>query len=175
MFGDWLTLATPTMFDLAANSRDWWCQIAREVEELYTAWLRATPLQRLRLRPAQNTIAPHHQRIEMKGVTMLLQVLPESVKKDIVAARTLSSTSILFKLFTLYQPGGGSEKAGLLKQITDPKVPSNVLDLLAAVRQWRRWVARADELGLTLPDPSALSSVLVEGMRTHCPKQEAIR
>ena len=91
---------------------------------------------------------------------MLLQVLPEPVKRDIVSGRTLSSTTILFKLFTLYQPGGGSEKAGLLKQITEPKVQSGASDLLAALRQWRRWLSRAGELRLTLPDASILATVL---------------
>ena len=160
LFGDWLTLATPTMYDLSQGSRIWWDQVLREVEELYAQWLQASPLQRLRLRPQEGTVPAALHRVEMKGVTMLLQVLPETVKRDIVANRTLSSTSILFKLFTLFQPGGGMEKAGLLKHIVEPKIPTNAGDLLGALRQWRRWISRAQELGLTLPDPTILATVL---------------
>ena len=160
LFGDWLTLVAPAMYDLSQGSRLWWDHVTREVEELYALWLQASPLQRLRLRPQEGNIPPALHRVEMKGVTMLLQVLPEVVKKDIVASRALSSTNILFKLFTLYQPGGGSEKTGLLKQIVEPKIPHGAADLLNGLRQWRRWIARAQELGLTLPDATILATVL---------------
>ena len=161
LFGDWLTLVTPTMYDISQGSRIWWDQVLREVEELYYAlWLQASPLQRLRLRPQEGTTPAALHRVEMKGATMLLQVLPETVKRDIVANRTLSSASIIFKLFTLFQPGGGTEKAGLLKHIVEPKIPTNAGDLLGALRQWRRWISRAQELGLALPDPTILATVL---------------
>ena len=160
LFGDWLTLVAPAMYDLSQGSRQWWDQVIREVEDLYTRWLQASPLQRLRLRPQEGTIPQQLYRVEMKGVTMLLQILPEPVKKDIVASRTLSSTNIMFKLFTLYQPGGGSEKAGLLKQIVEPKIPHGANDLLMGLRQWRRWISRAQELGLSLPDPTIMATVL---------------
>ena len=160
LFGDWLTLVAPAMYDLSQGSRQWWDQVIHEVEDLYARWLQASPLQRLRLRPQEGTIPQQLLRVEMKGVTMLLQVLPEPVKKDIVASRTLSSANILFKLYTLYQPGGGSEKAGLLKQIVEPKIPHGANDLLMGLRQWRRWISRAQELGLSLPDPTIMATVL---------------
>ena len=159
LFGDWLTLVGPAMYDLSHQAEEWWDQTVQDVETLYGVWLEASPLQRLRIRPTEGGV-PQRLQVEMKGVTMLLQVLPEAVKRDIVSGRTLSSTAILFKLFTLYQPGGGSEKAGLLKQISEPKIPHSVPDLLAALRQWRRWLSRADELRLTLPDASILANVL---------------
>ena len=160
LFGDWLTLVKPSMYDLSQGSRQWWDQVVREVEDLYNQWLQASPLQRLRLRPQEGTIPPPLSRVEMKGVTMLLQILPEAVKRDIVASRTLSSANILFKLYTLFQPGGGSERTGLLKQIVEPKIPNGAADLLVGLRQWRRWISRAQELVLSLPDPTILATVL---------------
>ena len=91
---------------------------------------------------------------------MLLSACPELIKRDLVAARTLSSTSILFRLYTVYQPGGGVEKAALLKQVTEPKIGSSVADLLGGLRQWRRLLGRAAELRLALPDPIVLATVL---------------
>ena len=160
LFGDWLALVAPAMFDIAHLGKEWWNQVMEEVEALYTVWLQASPLQRLRLRPAEGTFAPILQRVEMKGVNMLLQVLPENIKRDVVASRTLSSTSIMFKLYTLYQPGGSAEKTGLLKQISEPKVTGNGQDLLQSIRTWRRWLARAQELRLILPDSMILAGVL---------------
>ena len=160
LFGDWLALVAPAMFDIAQAGREWWGQVIEEVETLYSVWLQASPLQRLRLRPAEGTIAPVLQRVEMKGVNMLLQVLPESIKRDVVASRTLSSASIMFKLYTLFQPGGSAEKAGLLKQIAEPKIHGNGPDLLQSIRTWRRWLARTRELNLVLPDSMILAGVL---------------
>eukprot|EP00435_Cladocopium_sp_Y103_P020588 s3183_g5.t1 len=91
---------------------------------------------------------------------MLLAAAPDQVKRDLVASRTLSCTGILFKFFTIFQPGGGMEKASLLKQISEPKVGSSVPDLLQGLRQWRRLLGRAAELRLTLPDPVVLATVL---------------
>ena len=160
LFGDWLILVKPVMFDISQGARDWWLQIMGEVEDLYAIWLQASPLQRLRLRPAENGVNPAFQRIEMKGVNMLLQVLPEGIKKDVVSSRTLSSSNIMFKLFTVFQPGGGSERAGLLKQIAEPKITGGTQEVLGALRNWRRWLVRAQELGLVLPDAMILASVL---------------
>ena len=52
---------------------------------------------------------------------MLLAAIPDSLRKDLISSRTLSTTSILYKLFTSYQPGGSPERAFLLKQLTDTK------------------------------------------------------
>ena len=162
LFGDWLALVAPAMYDIAQPGKEWWSQVMEEVETLYSVWLQASPLQRLRLRPAEGTLAPPLQRIEMKGVNMLLQILPENIKRDVVASRTLSSTSIMFRLFTLFQPGGSTEKAGLLKQISEPKIAGNGHDLLQGIRTWRRWLARAHELNLVLPDSMVLAGVLAK-------------
>ena len=155
-FGDWLVLARPVMNDIGGSASAWWNDLLAEVDALYGEWLMASPLQRLRLKPHQRVLDATGQRIEMKAVNMLLQVLPEMIKKDVVATRSLTSTSILFRLYTLYQPGGGAERAGLLKSISDPKVPSNVQEIASSLRQWRRCVSRAEELQITLPDASIL-------------------
>ena len=155
-FGDWLVLARPVMNDIGGSASAWWSDVLAEVDLLYGEWLMASPLQRLRLKPTQRALDVAGQRIEMKAVDMLLQVLPEVIKKDVVATRSLTSTSILFRLYTLYQPGGGAERAGLLKSISDPKVPSNVQEIASSLRQWRRCVSRAEELQITLADASIL-------------------
>ena len=147
LFGDWLILVKPVMFDISQGARDWWLQIMGEVEDLYAIWLQASPLQRLRLRPAENGVNPALQRIEMKGVNMLLQVLPEGIKK-VVSSRTLSSSNIMFKLFTVFQPGGGSERAGLLKQIAEPKIMGGVQEVLGTLRNWRRWLLTCSRAGI---------------------------
>ena len=161
-FGDWMTLVGPTMHDLAPSAREWWLLVMSEVEKLYQLWLLASPLQRLRIKPEMKAYPVHLQRIEQKAITMLLQVLPESIKKDVVASRLLSTVNIMYRLHTLFQPGGGGERTNLLHQITSPKTTGAVSDLLASIRQWRRWVSRAEELAVSLPDATVLVGVMAK-------------
>ena len=135
-FGDWLALASPQMSDIGAVSRDWWIYVLQQVEEHYERWLVSGPVDRLR--PGDAQLPAEFQRVEQRGVSMLLAASPEMIKRDLVASRTLTSTGILFRMFTVYQPGGGVEKAALLKQVTEPKIGSSVVDLLGGLRQWRR-------------------------------------
>ena len=63
---------------------------------------------------------------------------------------------ILYRLHIAYQPGGGAEKTQLLKSLVEAKFTASITDLLTHVRLWRRWLGRAEELGLSLPDPIVL-------------------
>jgi hypothetical protein len=117
-FGDWLTIASPPMPDLGSSSKKWWEQTVRVAEEFYGRWLESTPLERLRLKPTVE-VGPGYQRLEQRGISMLLGILPEALRRDIVGARNVSMVSILYRLFVVFQPGGGAERSTLLKNLTD--------------------------------------------------------
>ena len=51
-FGDWLVMTNPVMRDLGTSASMWWDYVLRSAQESYGRWLTATPLERLRLRPA---------------------------------------------------------------------------------------------------------------------------
>ena len=68
----------------------------------------------------------------------------------------------MFRLYTTFQPGGGLERAGLLKNLTEMKVGGGPHEAAQALRQWRRWLNRAEELRLTLPDGLILMTVLAK-------------
>ena len=158
-FGDWLTVAMPLMSDLSASARGWWQANVIEAEALYETWLKLKPLERLRLK-VERPVNPSFERVEHRGVTILLGVLPDQVRKDVIASRKVSCLGILFRLYTIFQPGGSAERTALLKSITDLKVGHGVADVLSGIRQWRRWIQRAQELNLATPDPLVLVQVL---------------
>ncbi|CAK9036004.1 unnamed protein product [Durusdinium trenchii] len=158
-FGDWLTVAMPLMSDLSSSARGWWQANIMEAEALYETWLKLKPLERLRLK-VDRPLHPSYERVEHRGVTILLGVLPDQVRRDVIASRKVSCLGILFRLYTIFQPGGSAERTALLKSITELKVGNGVADGLSGIRQWRRWIQRAQELGLTTPDPLALVQVL---------------
>ena len=93
-------------------------------------------------------------------MSLLLGILPEQLRRDVISSRHVTTVSILFKLFVVFQPGGGAERTTLLKSLTEVKVGHSVTELLATMRQWRRWLQRAEELKVTLPDPLILMNVL---------------
>ena len=161
LFGDWLTVATPLVYDVSASAREWWDYVIRRTEETYNEWLVATPLQKLRLRPDLCEDLRFH-RVEQRLISMLLAALPEGLRRDVISARNLSSSVIMFRLYTTFQPGGGLERTGLLKNLTEMKVSGGPHEAAQALRQWRRWLSRAEELRLTLPDGLILMTVLAK-------------
>ena len=93
-------------------------------------------------------------------MSMLLAAMPDSVSRDMVSGRCLTAVNMLFRLYTMYQPGGAAERNFLLRQLTDLKVGASPGDILSSVKTWRRWMRRAEELSITLPDSLVLSTAL---------------
>ena len=158
-FGDWMTVVHPLMSDLSGSAGEWWSLTVKTVEHHYQQWLVATPLEKLRMKPGSPVIGEGYARLEQRSVSMLLAALPEGLRQDVVASRRLSTVGILFRLFTTFQPGGSGERTGLIKSISEAKVPAGLVELLGSVRQWRRSVGRSEELSVTV-DPLVLTGVL---------------
>ena len=55
------------------------------------------------------------------------------------------------------------ERTSLLQMLVDWKCPSNnAAEMVNSIRKWRRWVVRAEELQLVLPDPLVLAGVVAK-------------
>ena len=66
---------------------------------------------------------------------MMLQAMSESVRTEMVArAITRSPVALLFRLCTIYQPGGASEKAYILQCLVSPPKAQTANDLMAVLR-----------------------------------------
>ena len=167
-FGDWITVVTPMIGDVAGSARGWWSEILREASNLYDRWLTSTPLERIRLRPLEIQRSEAHLRLEQRVVPMLLKCIPELIKQDLIASRTMTVTGIMYRLWTIFQPGGSSERVSILKQLTEPKVAAGAPDLLGGLRRWRRLMCRSLELNLALPDPVILGGVLQALTLNYC-------
>ena len=161
-FGDWLHLSTPVMKDLSGVAGWWWESTLREASCYYEQWKSSTPLQRIQICPKLPEDLCEHkfQRTEQRGVQLLLKAIPEAEQQSLVTDRALSSTAILYKLLIRFQPGGAGEKQILLQQLTTVPKTTNVKDLAAALRNWRRHFGRAKEVNATLPDGVLLLKAL---------------
>ena len=134
-FGDWLTVVHPLMSDLSGSAQQWWDQAIKEAELLYDKWLSSSPLMRLRIK-SELLVPDKFKRVEQRGISMLLAALPSDIRRAVITARQVSVVSALFKLWTVYQPGGAAERTSILRSLTEMKVGASVTDLL--LRTWRR-------------------------------------
>ena len=83
-----------------------------------------------------------------------------------VARRLTGSTvSLLFRLMTLYQPGGEAERTRILANLQSPPEEGEPQKVVEALRAWDRWLRRCKELSLATPDPTILSQGLSKMVR----------
>ena len=108
------------------------------------------------------THMPQHILLEQRASILLLQAIPEVVKHDIVATRRMSPSQILFKLLTVYQPGGAHERGTMLHYLVSPTSATSVQEAIKGVRQWVQWRSRLKELHAAEPD----ATLLVKGLDT---------
>ena len=112
----------------------------QEAKKLYEVWLRSTPLDRLKI--------------------MLLRAIPEEIHKELISARDISSTGVLHRLLVTCQPGGPGERSLIFRNLTDLGQMRTVAEAAVALREWRRYYLRAQEIGASLPDPTLLAAAL---------------
>ena len=110
---DWLQLLQAPMADLSDSSHEWWHQVQEIAQRGYEQWASATPLERLSMKAPRDRELEEgkYARLNSRPASMLRAALDSSVRADLVLRRSTQSTSqILYRVLTLYQPGGENEK-----------------------------------------------------------------
>ncbi|CAE7767290.1 RE2 [Symbiodinium sp. CCMP2592] len=167
---DWLQLLQAPMADLSDSSYDWWTKVQALAQKGYEQWANATPLERLAMKaPVDKKLEEgKFARLNSRAASMLLASLDASVRADLVMRRsTQSSTQILYRVLTLYQPGGETEKRLVLDQLQSPTAQTDPFKAAKSLRDWERWFRRAGDVGVSTPDPSVLLralSVIMQGV-----------
>ena len=85
-------------------------------------------------------------------MTLLLQSMPGTIKNEITMLRISKVKDCLFKLYSIYAPGGATERASLIRQLET--IPAHESVLTLALRKWKKLLGRASEMGVSLPDGS---------------------
>ena len=167
IFQDWLELLHNPMRDLSNSSHVWWAHVLQVSREAYTRWCVAGPLDRLSIEPQQQGSASGRWiRVNSRACGMILEALEPSVKAHILAHRATGvAACLLFRLFTMYQPGGGAERWLVLRSLQSPCLIRSVHSGVVALRDWGRWHRRCVECGMMVPDPMILARALTEMTR----------
>ena len=77
-------------------------------------------------------------------------------KNEVTMLRIGAVKVCLFKVYTVYAPGGTSERASLIRQLETIPANDSVMDAVVALRKWKKLIGRAQEMGVSLPDGSVL-------------------
>ena len=151
--GDWLTQVRPLIGDVSARAGSWWDGVLQSVTSVYTCWLEASPLERLKIvAPRVDQCGRHSERLSQRVTTMLLEALPQGIRSELIATRKLEVNEILFHIHKVYQPGGVAERQQMLSSITSTREAVEASQAVEDLRLWKRQVLRCKELKLALPD-----------------------
>ena len=156
---DWLTMVGPVMADLSDTSQEWWELMLKYTKKWYDKYMTEPPLQRLLLTPTppSEVCNGRWRRVERRAVTLLMKALPDQVKEELIATKSLDVFSLICRLMLLYQPGGVAERSAILKNLEQPQEATSIQVAVQGIRRWLRWRRRAEEIGVSLPDPSVLN------------------
>ena len=158
-FQDWVTLLKAPMHDMSATSQLWWAQVVHEAEQAYQRFATASPIEKLQVKPnipVELTMGKW-SRVNIRATSMLLAAIEDDLRTEMVNRRMCdSAVGILYRLMTLYAPGGESEKTLTLNKLQNPTRCTDAQSAAEELRAWERWKNRAQTLGLLTPDPTIL-------------------
>ncbi|CAE7845175.1 GIP, partial [Symbiodinium necroappetens] len=162
--GDWLHGLSGPMGDLTDGSAQWWTQVLLSLEAYYKEYINAPAVRKLQLKPddfASDMLKEAKWlRVDKRAASMLLQAIPENIRTEVLANRLQTTLSILARILTIYRPGSSVERQQVLKALEQPGTATSPMELVESLRRWARWLKRAQDLGLQVPD----SSILLRGI-----------
>ena len=158
-FSDWLLLLAPLMADLTPSSEEWWTLTLEEARQWYQKHLVKSPLDRLthQIVPSTKLSMRKWSRLEKRATALLLSAVPEALREEVVSSKSLTAFGILVKGMIAYQPGGLAERQAILAALESPAEASTVGQGIVTLRRWLRWKRRAEEVGVSIPDPTILA------------------
>ena len=157
-YADWLYEVEQSVGSISDKASLWFSGCMAVAHSTYMRYVEATPLQRLSLEPEipQELRDAKWSRLERRVMTLLLSSLKKAAKEEMVTHRVATVPNLLYRLHVMYQPGGASERAAILRQLEGMTASEGVSDCISALRKWRRYLQRAEEMGVSIPDPSLL-------------------
>ena len=173
--GDWLTQIRPLVGDGSARAGSWWDGVLERVTTVYLQWLEASHIERLKI-GAPKTVQDQSERLAQRVTTMLLEVLPQGLRRELIATRKLEVNEILFHIHKVYQPGGVAERQQMLASITNTKEAQDAHTAVEALPDGLLRIQALDRVmgGLLKKDAQAsfrISTFRLQGVRRAMKKE----
>ena len=157
-FLEWVYETGQVVGSITDKASVWWTVTLEAVMEAYHKYQMETPLKRLEVKPGATPglDAERWARLDKRVLALLMPTMTATIKQEILMLRLATVKEVLFKLYTVYAPGGAAERASLLRQLETIPTTTSVIDLIANMRRWKKLASRAAEMGVALPDGSVL-------------------
>ena len=153
--GNWLTKTELVVRSFSESAGPWWTKTVAEATDAYQIWANSDPLERLRLVPTA-AAEPEYKLtlLVAKVAANLLEAIPKQMSEAMIAAKVTDPAGILFRILKMYQPGGVEERTTLLKKLTETEQATSPASAVTALELWTSRRNRAEEMKLSIPDPS---------------------
>ncbi|CAE7450198.1 RE1 [Symbiodinium sp. CCMP2592] len=176
--GDWLHGLSGPMGDLTDGSAQWWSQVLSSLDAYYDDYINASAVKKLQMK-AEDYAAPMLKeskwlRVDKRAASMLLQAIPDAIRMEVLANRLQTTLAILARILTIYRPGSAVERQQVLKALESPGNAANPMELVECLRKWARWLKRAQDLGLQVPDPSILLKGLDQSAKAQLERHSEV-
>ena len=157
-FLEWVYEAGQVVGSITDKASGWWVRNVELAREAYYVYQRESSLNKLKVRVQDDSEVDDARwsRLEKRVMTLLLQAMPSAIKNEVTMLRIGVVKVCLFKLYTVYAPGGTSERASLIRQLETIPANDSVMDAVVALRKRKKLIGRAQEMGVSLPDGSVL-------------------
>ena len=118
----------------------WWNHNLELAKDAYHKFQNESPLKRLSIVVGNDDAVDGERwaRLEKRVMALILASMSSSVKAEITMLRIDRVKHCLYKLYTIYAPGGASERASLIKQLEYIQPQGNIIDMIAALRRWKK-------------------------------------
>ena len=156
-FSDWVYEAEQAIGSLSDRAALWFSACLEVARNTYDIYVTSSPLQRLSLTPDIPAELKDQKwsRLERKVMTLLLNSM-KTAKDEVITYRISTVPALLYRMFVLYQPGGAAERTTILRHLEGQQGSEDVHACITALRRWRRYLQRAEDLGISVPDASIL-------------------
>jgi hypothetical protein len=156
--GDRVAKIDTSISSLSKTSKQSRFDIMKEAKVTYEQFQVATPMDKQLLVPKSNGIIedPRYNQVMSRTSELLLAALDIELQKEMVARRLLHPLQLIYRVMTVYQPGGKVERQLVLNQLISPGTGQDAKEVVQTLRKWQRTFLRATELGLVVPDPIVL-------------------
>ena len=153
---DWFTQIRPLLYDLSDMSQVWWDRVEYEARHLYQQWSLAPALDKGLVLPKVSDALSQarFRRLESRAFGMLQAAVPQLIRDELVATRSMHCVGLVYQVLKIFCPGGLQERAQVLSELTSLGIAKNSADAVHALRAWTRSYARARTMGVVVPDPA---------------------
>ena len=152
--GDWIYQVRIIVQGMTETATTWWDHVEASAKETYDSWMSADAQEKYEITMAKPEEWPKYSMLSSKVSHLLLKAVSAEISRDAISERKTDPAEILFRILTLYQPGGLEERNTLLKLLREAKKGTTPATAVAAMKDWERIRKRAEEMKRMLPDPT---------------------